>query len=142
MLLDSDINIGGRIIGVATYASTYTNQIYLPECSTCTLTIICATPQAKVICRRKTNHPMCLSNCIKKRYFYVKSLDFDWTLLCQKHLYMRPGVTKGTLRRENENSLFTSLHSTGHLKKIISFPVHLLTKLWLLQCLETRYQKK
>ena len=55
------------------------------------------------------------------------------------------GATKGTLRRENENSFFGVLcliTSSGHFKIKISFLVQFLTKLWLLQCLETRYQKK
>ena len=58
---------------------------------------------------------------------------------------MRPGATKGTLRRENENSFlmyYAYLHFTGHFEKKFSFLVQFLTKLWTLQCLETRYQKK
>ena len=58
---------------------------------------------------------------------------------------MRPGATKGTLRRENENSFFDELCLiTFHwlFKKKKSFLVQFLTKLWLLQCLETRCQKK
>ena len=58
--------------------------------------------------------------------------------------YMKPGATKGTLRRENENLFFDVLCLiTFHWSfKIKSFLVQFLTKLWLLQCLETRYQKK
>ena len=58
---------------------------------------------------------------------------------------MRPGATKGTLRRKNENSYFDVLCLiTFHrsFKKKFSFLVQFLTKLWLLQCLETMYQKK
>ena len=58
---------------------------------------------------------------------------------------MRPGATKGTLRRKNENSFYDVLCLiTFHwsFKKKFSFLVQFLTKLWLFQCLETRYQKK
>ena len=57
---------------------------------------------------------------------------------------MRLGAMKGTLRRENKHSFFNVLCLiTFHwsLKKNC-FLVQFLTKLWLLQCLETRYQKK
>ena len=56
---------------------------------------------------------------------------------------MRPKVTKGNLRRENKNSFFVVLCLiTFHWSLKKSFLVQFLTKLWLLQCLETRYQKK
>ena len=63
----------------------------------------------------------------------------------QTNTYMRPGATKGTLRRKNENSFFDVLcllNSTGHFKIKFSFLVQFLTQLWLLQCLKTRYQNK
>ena len=47
---------------------------------------------------------------------------------------MRPGVTKGTLRRENENSFLWCIMV---ILNYFSFLVQFLTKLWLLQCLET-----
>ena len=40
-----------------------------------------------IIRRRKTNHPMYLSNWIKSGIIYVKDLVFDGTLLCEKHLH-------------------------------------------------------
>ena len=56
---------------------------------------------------------------------------------------MKPGATKGTLRRENKNLFFDLLcliiFHWSFKKK--SFLVQFFTKLWLLQCLETRYQK-
>ena len=56
---------------------------------------------------------------------------------------MRPGVTKWTLRRENENLLLgvLCLITFYWAFKKNNFLVQFLPKLWLLQCLETRYQK-
>ena len=76
----------------------------------------------------------------------LRMLNIIFVTLKQRYgkPFMRPGATTGTLRREYEKSFFGVLCLiTFHWSfKKINFLVKFLTKLWLLQCLETRYQKK